>query len=48
MHRVFNSANRERFSWPFFFDPTWDVSIGDGSTKTYGEYATEFLNAYYQ
>jgi isopenicillin N synthase-like dioxygenase len=27
-HRVFNSANAGRLSFPFFFDPAWDASIG--------------------
>ena len=47
VHRVFNAANCERFSWPFFFDPTWEAPIYNDSAKTYGEYATESLNSYY-
>ena len=46
MHRVFNHANSERFSWPFFFDPTWDVAIHADSTKTYGDYAIELYEDY--
>ena len=26
-HRVRNSNSSKRYSWPFFFDPTWDVSL---------------------
>ena len=26
-HRVKNSNLSKRYSWPFFFDPTWDVTL---------------------
>jgi len=26
-HRVRNAAKRSRFSYPFFFDPSWDAEV---------------------
>ena len=38
-HRVRNTSGVSRLSFPFFFDPGWDVVVGeDGST--YGDYVT--------
>ena len=31
-HRVKNSNSTKRYSWPFFFDPTWDVKLSKIST----------------
>ncbi|MEA3076690.1 MAG: hypothetical protein QOF60_1598 [Actinomycetota bacterium] len=36
-HRVLNTSGKERLSFPFFFDPSWDAEI-EGYSGTYGEY----------
>ena len=36
-HRVLNTSGHDRLSFPFFFDPGFDVEIGGG---TYGDYLT--------
>ena len=38
-HRVRNTSGASRLSFPFFFDPGWDVVIDDDGT-TYGDYVT--------
>ena len=38
-HRVRNTSGVSRLSFPFFFDPGWDVVIDDVGT-TYGDYVT--------
>ena len=38
-HRVRNTSGVSRLSFPFFFDPGWDVVIDDDGT-TYGDYVT--------
>ena len=38
-HRVRNTSGLSRLSFPFFFDPGWDVVIDDLGT-TYGDYVT--------
>jgi isopenicillin N synthase-like dioxygenase len=36
-HRVRNTSGRSRLSFPFFFDPGWDVVV-PGQPGTYGDY----------
>ena len=39
-HRVKNSNSTKRYSWPFFFDPTWDVPLSKiSSFKQTSSYA---------
>ena len=38
-HRVRNTSGVSRLSFPFFFDPGWDVVIADDGS-TYGDYVT--------
>jgi isopenicillin N synthase-like dioxygenase len=39
-HRVRNTSGVSRLSFPFFFDPGWDVVIDDDAGTTYGDYVT--------
>lgn len=53
-HRVINSSGRERYSQPFFFDPSMDALItpvaGDdaGTAVRYGDYLMERLDKNYR
>jgi isopenicillin N synthase-like dioxygenase len=38
-HRVLNRSGRDRLSFPFFFDPGFDVEVA-GQSGTYGDYLT--------
>ena len=39
IHRVKNCNSSRRYSWPFFFDPTWDVQLS--KIETFDDLNTE-------
>ena len=41
-HRVKNSNSSKRYSWPFFFDPTWDVALS--KIQSFGQTQSSFAN----
>ena len=45
-HRVTNTADCERFSWPFFFDPTWNAVI-ENSGRKYSDCVLEAYDSYF-